>query len=559
MKRLMACSIFALYPVIAVCAPDTNAISKAQTFDELKNAYKNAAEQVITEYESQGVDSFEIVSVRTQYQENITALTDAQSDKTLDQALTESESKSEPESSPESEPETKMVLSEEDARKQIAELQENADAMREKEQSLANRMIGGASMGAMGIGGMQMASALAEQNANADAERDMTAYLATFRCDYGAGLNITGGEKNITLPGANALLNLRQEYIALAADLQARKTALELTPGLESQIISDASESGLYDNESIGKTDGVFTSLSRALSDSTSADAAEWAAQKSDTASQLKTGAIIAGAGALVGIAGNILTNYVGDKPQEMSDEIIAKYNALRQSITIELQPIEQKSKEEAVVNAPITEPEKAPEPEIPEQISAEQTACKTQGVWDDVLNTCTCNNGNPWLSYEMQCMPDEIIDTAPTPVFTLYNGNMFDSGKINLNNTENLDNAIKILQEKTTNETNFQIILVAHTDNQKIIQSKPLCATQKICNNNQLAAARAESVKEYIANKWILPSGATIETKSAGDDCATGKDNESRKLDRKLDVYIFFNGENPDNLQTCATTRTDK
>ena len=68
MKRLMACSIFALYPVIAVCAPDTNAISKAQTFDELKNAYKNAAEQVITEYESQGVDSFEIVSARTQYQ-----------------------------------------------------------------------------------------------------------------------------------------------------------------------------------------------------------------------------------------------------------------------------------------------------------------------------------------------------------------------------------------------------------------------------------------------------------------------------------------------------------
>ena len=244
MKRLMACSIFALYPVIAVCAPDTNAISKAQTFDELKNAYKNAAEQVITEYESQGVDSFEIVSARTQYQENITALTDAQSDKTLDQELTESESKSEPESSPESEPETKMVLSEEDARKQIAELQENADAMREKEQSLANRMIGGASMGAMGIGGMQMASALAEQNANADAERDMTAYLATFRCDYGAGLNITGGEKNITLPGANALhfflsiLHPRKNLIVRVAAEYRRKSP-GIVPSLTCKLISE--------------------------------------------------------------------------------------------------------------------------------------------------------------------------------------------------------------------------------------------------------------------------------------------------------------------------------
>ena len=42
------------------------------------------------------------------------------------------------------------TLSQADAQKQIAELQENADAMREREQSLANRMVGGASMGAMG-------------------------------------------------------------------------------------------------------------------------------------------------------------------------------------------------------------------------------------------------------------------------------------------------------------------------------------------------------------------------------------------------------------------------
>ena len=222
------------------------------------------------------------------------------------------------------------TLSQADAQKQIAELQENADAMREREQSLANRMVGGASMGAMGIGGMQVASALAEQNADADAERDMAAYLATFKCDYGAGMTITGGETGIVLPGANVLLPIYNEYTTLAADLKTRKESLGMAPGIESEVILDAATSGLYDNVSTGITDGAYASISRALSNPTGADAAEWAAQKSDTASQLTTGAIVAGAGALVGIAGNVLTNYVGDKPRESSDEILAKYEPLK-------------------------------------------------------------------------------------------------------------------------------------------------------------------------------------------------------------------------------------
>ena len=222
------------------------------------------------------------------------------------------------------------TLSQEDAQKQIAELQENADAMKEREQSLANRLIGGAGIGAMGIGGMQVASALAEQNADADAERDMAAYLATFKCDYGQGMTISGGETNIQLPGANVLLPIYNEYTTLAADLKTRKEALGMTPGIESEVILDAATSGLYDNAATGITDGAYTSLSRALSDPTGADAAEWAAQKSDTSSQLKTGAIVAGAGAVVGIVGDVLTNYVGDKPRESSDEILAKYEPLK-------------------------------------------------------------------------------------------------------------------------------------------------------------------------------------------------------------------------------------
>ena len=121
------------------------------------------------------------------------------------------------------------------------------------------------------------------------------------------------GETNIQLPGANVLLPIYNEYTTLAADLKTRKEALGMTPGIESEVILDAATSGLYDNAATGITDGAYTSLSRALSDPTGADAAEWAAQKSDTLSQLKTGAIVGGAGVAGGAVGDVLINNVFD------------------------------------------------------------------------------------------------------------------------------------------------------------------------------------------------------------------------------------------------------
>ena len=182
---------------------------------------------------------------------------------------------------------------------------------KQREQSLANRLISGVAIGAGGIGGMQLASALAEQRADADAERDMTAYLATFRCDYGAGRNISGGEVNVQLPGANVLLPLYNEYTTLAADLKTRKEVLGMAPGIESEVILDAATSGLYDNAATGITEGAYTSISRALMNPNGADAAEWAAQTEQTAQQVKTGGTVAGAGLGVGLVGNIAENVV--------------------------------------------------------------------------------------------------------------------------------------------------------------------------------------------------------------------------------------------------------
>ena len=190
---------------------------------------------------------------------------------------------------------------------EISVLEERYNAAVSREQSLANRILGGVAIGAGGIGGMMLASGLAEASADAAAERDMAAYLATFKCDYGAGRNIAGGTTNVQLPGANILLPLRNEYIALATDLQQRKEQLGLSPGIESNIPEEMP--GLYDNVSIGVTDGAYASVSRALTNPEGADAAEWNAQSVESKNKVKTGGVVGGAGVIGGAIGNILIN----------------------------------------------------------------------------------------------------------------------------------------------------------------------------------------------------------------------------------------------------------
>ncbi len=457
---------------------------------------------------------------------------------------------------------------------EIAELQENVDAMREREQSLANRMVGGASMGAMGIGGTQVASALAEQNADADAERDMAAYLATFKCDYGAGMTITGGETGIVLPGANVLLPIYNEYTTLAADLKTRKESLGMAPGIESEVILDAATSGLYDNVSTGITDGAYASISRALSNPTGSDAAEWAAQRAETASQLTTGAIVAGAGALVGIAGNVLTNYVGDKPREMSDEIISEYDAKRRLIRTELAEVEQESETEALASAPTVEPgkepstaetncesddgewngttcicpgdkiwnEKSEECEDPEP-SESQTRCQdTGGTWDG--NDCDCGGDKTWND-DTGCIPN----VAPTPnnpeIVTINTAALFEkSGSFEITKPNSALNAvIEKLKGINFAETPATLVLVAHTDSDKVNPNGSL-PQQGINDNKDLAERRADSVKTYLKASSNWPANLKIDTIAAGDQCAKPNPTaEDKKLDRKVRIFLFYNG----------------
>ena len=221
------------------------------------------------------------------------------------------------------------LAEEAESQAKIDELQDEADAAHETENSTANKLLGAAGMGATGIGAMQMMSGIAEQKADENAEAQMKAYLATFRCNYG-GLNHKGGEMNVELPGAGNLLPLYTEYVNLANDLKVRKAALGLRPGIESEPILDAATSGLYDDIGTGITSGTYTSLARALMDPNGEDAKKWAEQAESAAKKKKTGMITAGVGAAGSLIGNLIINRDKDDSDESDEEIAEKYSFLQ-------------------------------------------------------------------------------------------------------------------------------------------------------------------------------------------------------------------------------------
>ena len=141
----------------------------------------------------------------------------------------------------------------------LLELENNYNQAYKRENSLENRILSGLTMAATGIGGMELARGLAEQKADTDAERDMTAYMATFQCKIG-NKTYSGGTTDIATSSENKLIKLYQEYIDLAKDLKKRKEALGMKPGIESAVILDSSTTNLYDDKGTGIQNGTYAS-----------------------------------------------------------------------------------------------------------------------------------------------------------------------------------------------------------------------------------------------------------------------------------------------------------
>ena len=179
---------------------------------------------------------------------------------------------------------------------------------KEKENSWANRALGATTTAATSLGAMQLAEGIAEKKADEEAEKQMRNYITTMKCEYGGGKHVDFGVEE-TLPGGNELLDYYTEYKQLADNLKTTKAALGLGAGIESEVLYDRAQSGLYQYANTGKTGGGETSLFRALTDSESEDATAWSEQKETASKKLKVGGGVAAGGAAVGVIGNAAIN----------------------------------------------------------------------------------------------------------------------------------------------------------------------------------------------------------------------------------------------------------
>lgn len=196
-------------------------------------------------------------------------------------------------------------------KEKLNEAKQKYEEAKANEQSTANKTLTAVTTAATGIGGMELARGLAEQKADKEADADMTAYIETMRCTYGDGKQVKAGPEEIELPGGNnaELMKLRSEYFALASDLKERKEALGMKPGIESEVIMDKSQMGLYDDENIGITDGAYASLYRAKALNSEKDQARINEDKEASKKRVIGGAVAVAAGAVIGIAGNAIIN----------------------------------------------------------------------------------------------------------------------------------------------------------------------------------------------------------------------------------------------------------
>jgi hypothetical protein len=96
------------------------------------------------------------------------------------------------------------------------------------------------------------------------------------------------------------------------------------------KVVIDKATSGLYNDVGTGIGSGAYASIARALQNPNGEDAKRWAEQKESTSNTLKTGAIMAGAGAIASMAANYAINH-GNK--DKSGELLSERTDIQQEL----------------------------------------------------------------------------------------------------------------------------------------------------------------------------------------------------------------------------------
>ena len=306
LKQKLFTAILICLPVVAWSAANNidDAIKNINATESLSKAREIARDEVT---ELQNYEKYKTLDLTEMHADITSALAD------INNATPTDSSAQSGEISEEGQTDTNSDTSSDnknELQEKIDSAKEKLDQAKETEQSFANRMLGGVTTAAVGLGSMQLAQGLAEKQADSAANKDMNAYIASMYClignDYKSSRVELNEKVNIPQP-TREFTNNRSEYLSLANELKTLKSALGLKAGIESEVVVD--DLGLYQNTNKGITDGAYASRYRANAQNDADDKKALKDAEKTTKTRMIAGGVVAGAGMLAGMVGNSLIN----------------------------------------------------------------------------------------------------------------------------------------------------------------------------------------------------------------------------------------------------------
>ena len=179
----------------------------------------------------------------------------------------------------------------------VANAQARARAARQREMSLANRMLGGTTMAATGMGGWMWAEGRAQQRVDDRWNDEITAIYASMFCRDGgrATPQVEAGTGAMAPMITVNLVELRYEYMITQADTRLLKAELGLPPGIEAVDIIDTSH--------------LYAGAAAYFTGNFNLDTVAERIEAGDAARRANIGMGVAIGGAAAGIAGDAIIN----------------------------------------------------------------------------------------------------------------------------------------------------------------------------------------------------------------------------------------------------------
>ena len=385
-------------------------------------------------------------------------------------------------------------------------------------QSWANKGTTALSTLMTGEGAMMAARAIAEKIADDDAEEKMSEYVSTMKCEYGGGQSVNLGDTE-TLPGGNELANYYAEYKQLADKLKATKAALNLRPGIESEVLYDRAETGLYQYQTAERQSGGFTSLSRALMNPDGTDAEQWNAQRAETNRDL----LVGGALATVGLAGSYIANRAINKDHvKKYKELEEKFNKIEQKLLNKYPEVFSIREDRPVIEVT----EEVEEPTVPEQpvsqpkhITFDNLTAKSEAFKSGYASLT--DEGTKGVADAMQLINDHLNNYVISDIKITATGHS-DPEKIDSRYIARITNNYKQVVKQEYFSDMFD----------------------RIAENEQLSTARAQAVVTALLDKIkmnnpSLPWPTYFANGFDGTECKKANYSECRYVDIKIELNV--------------------